>query len=96
MNTGVEPLEHYLQLRRRVFAEAATEDDRPDPDMGVFLSFIHRDDLHEVQQRVRLALAGERVDDAVDLNDQRGVAEPLALEPVASGLLTLQRQPGTA
>jgi two-component system, sensor histidine kinase and response regulator len=39
------------------------EDERPHPEIGLFLSFIHPDDRRSVQQRVQAALAGERVDD---------------------------------
>jgi two-component system, sensor histidine kinase and response regulator len=34
------------------------EDERPEPEIGLFLSFIHRDDISAVQQRVQLALSG--------------------------------------
>ncbi len=38
-------------------------DERPQPEIGVFLSFIHPEDLPAVQQRVQLALAGSEVDE---------------------------------
>ena len=34
-----------------------------DPDMGAFIAFIHADDFRAVQQRVRLSLAGQAVDE---------------------------------
>ncbi|HUR76716.1 MAG TPA: response regulator [Acidimicrobiales bacterium] len=39
------------------------DQDRPRPDLGVFLGFIHPEDRRGVQHRVQLALAGDRVDD---------------------------------
>ncbi len=39
------------------------EDDRPHPEIGLFLSFIHPDDVSSVRQRVQLSLAGEAVEE---------------------------------
>jgi signal transduction histidine kinase/DNA-binding response OmpR family regulator len=39
------------------------EDDRPDPELGLFFSFVHPEDQRRVRDRVRHSLAGVQVDD---------------------------------
>ena len=39
------------------------EEDRPDPELGLFFSFVHPEDQRRVRDRVRHSLAGEQVED---------------------------------
>ena len=39
------------------------QDERPDPELGLFFSFVHPDDQRAVRDRVRHSLAGSMVDD---------------------------------